>query len=104
MKERGFRDDEIYLWDRKDIKFFLSKHFLTSLGYHACNLHAKTIRVIPEGVERIQDHIAKGGKVVFACWHQRFFSDFFVPRIFGMKPCIMISQSRDGDQSERGRP
>ena len=71
--------------------------FSTSLGYHACNLHAKTIRVIPEGVERMQDHIAKGGTVVFACWHQRFFSGFFVPRIFGMNPCIMISQSRDGD-------
>jgi len=81
----------------KDIKFFLAKHFLTSLGYHACNLHAKTIRVIPEGIERVQDHIAKGGTVVFACWHQRFFSGFFVPRIFGMSPCIMISQSRDGD-------
>ena len=35
--------------------------------------------------------------VIFACWHQRFFSGFFVPRIFGMNPCIMISQSRDGD-------
>ncbi len=45
----------------------------------------------------MQDHIAKGGTVVFACWHQRFFSGFFVPRIFGMNPCIMISQSRDGD-------
>src|SRR5512136_1044800 len=81
----------------KDFKFFIAKHFLTSLGYHACSLHAKTITVIPEGIERIQDHIAKGGAVVFACWHQRFFSGFFVPRIFGMNPCIMISQSRDGD-------
>lgn len=81
----------------KDIKFFIAKNFLTSIGYHACNLHAKTIRVIPEGIEKIQDHIAKCGTVVFACWHQRFFSGFFVPRIFGMSPCIMISQSRDGD-------
>jgi hypothetical protein len=81
----------------KDIKFFIAKHLLTSLGYYACNLHAKTITVIPEGIERVQDHIAKGGMVIFACWHQRFFSGFFVPRIFGMNPCIMISQSRDGD-------
>jgi len=81
----------------KDLKFFIFKHCLTSPSYHVCNLHAKTIRVIPDGVERIQDHIAKGGTVVFACWHQRFFSGFFVPRIFGMNPCIMISQSRDGD-------
>ena len=81
----------------KDIKFFLARNFLTTLGYHACSLHAKTVRVIPEGIERVREHIAGGGTVVFACWHQRFFSGFFVPRIFGMNPCIMISQSRDGD-------
>ena len=81
----------------KDIKFFLARNFFTTLGYHACSLHAKTVRVIPEGIERVREHIAGGGTVVFACWHQRFFSGFFVPRIFGMNPCIMISQSRDGD-------
>ena len=81
----------------KEIKFFIIKNFLTSLAYHVCSLHAKTIRVIPEGIEMVQGHIAKGGTVVFACWHQRFFSGFFAPRIFGMNPCIMISQSRDGD-------
>jgi hypothetical protein len=81
----------------KDIKFFIAKNFLISLGYHICSLHAKTITVIPDGIERVQGHIAKGGTIIFACWHQRFFSGFFVPRIFGMNPCIMISQSRDGD-------
>jgi len=81
----------------KDIKFIIAKNFLISLGYHICSLHAKTISVIPDGIERVQGHIAKGGTIIFACWHQRFFSGFFVPRIFGMNPCIMISQSRDGD-------
>lgn len=81
----------------KDIKFFIAKNFFISLGYHVCRLHAKTITVIPDGIERVQGHIAKGGTIIFACWHQRFFSGFFVPRIFGMNPCIMISQSRDGD-------
>lgn len=81
----------------KDIKFFIAKNFLISLGYHICSLHAKTITIIPEGIEKVQDHIAKGGTVIFACWHQRFFTGFWVPRIFGMSPCIMISQSRDGD-------
>ena len=81
----------------KDIKFYIAKHFLITLGYWVCRLHASTIRVIPDGVERVRNHIAGGGTVIFACWHQRFFSGFFVPRIFGMTPCIMISQSRDGD-------
>ncbi|HTZ41394.1 MAG TPA: lysophospholipid acyltransferase family protein [Syntrophales bacterium] len=81
----------------KDIKFFVAKNCLITLGYCVCRLHASTIRVIPEGVARVQDHIANGGTVIFACWHQRFFSGFWVPKIFGMNPCIMISQSRDGD-------
>ena len=81
----------------KDIKFFIAKNFFISFGYHLCNLHAKTLTIVPDGIERIQNHIAGGGTIVFACWHQRFFSGFFVPRIFGMNPCIMISQSRDGD-------
>lgn len=81
----------------KDIKFFIARNFLTSLGYYGCTLHAKTLTVILEGAERLQDHVAKGGTVVFACWHQRFFSGFFAPRIFGMNPCIIISKSRDGD-------
>ncbi|HPV54870.1 MAG TPA: DUF374 domain-containing protein, partial [Syntrophales bacterium] len=81
----------------KDIKFFIAKNFLIRLGYWVCRLHAGTVTVIPEGIERVRDHIARGGTVIFACWHQRFFSGFWVPRIFGMNPCIMISQSRDGD-------
>jgi lysophospholipid acyltransferase (LPLAT)-like uncharacterized protein len=81
----------------KEIKFFIVKNFLTSLAYHVCNLHVKTLTIVTEGIERVQEHIARGGTVVFSCWHQRFFSGFFVPRIFGMNPCIMISQSRDGD-------
>jgi lysophospholipid acyltransferase (LPLAT)-like uncharacterized protein len=81
----------------KDLKFFIFKHCLALPAYHVCNLHAKTITVILEGVERIQDHIAGGGTVVVASWHQRFFGGFFVPRTLGINPCIMISQSRDGD-------
>jgi lysophospholipid acyltransferase (LPLAT)-like uncharacterized protein len=81
----------------KEIKFFIIKNFLTSLAYHVCSLHVKSLRIVTDGVERIQEHIGNGGTVVFSCWHQRFFSGFFAPRIFGMTPCIMISQSRDGD-------
>jgi lysophospholipid acyltransferase (LPLAT)-like uncharacterized protein len=81
----------------KDIKFFIAKHFLASLAYHFCSLHTRTLRIILEGVDRVQNHIAQGGTVIFAAWHQRFFSGFFAPRIFGMSLCVMISQSRDGD-------
>jgi lysophospholipid acyltransferase (LPLAT)-like uncharacterized protein len=81
----------------KEIKYFFIEHLLTRLAYWVVKLHASTIRVIPEGIEQVLDHIAKGETVIFACWHQRFFTGFWVPKIFGMHPCIMISQSRDGD-------
>ena len=42
-------------------------------------------------------HLENGGRVIISSWHQRFFGGFFLPRIFRWSPCIMISQSRDGD-------
>ncbi len=82
---------------RKEIKYYLLNNVLTSLAYHICNLHGKTTRTIIEGEEAIRDHIEKGGRVILAGWHQRFYGGFFVPPILKMTPCIMISASRDGD-------
>ncbi len=81
----------------KEIKYYLINNFLTSLAYQICNLHVKTTRITIEGEEIIREHVEKGGLVIFACWHQRFYGGFYVPRILKITPCIMISASRDGD-------
>ena len=44
------------------------------------------------------DHLAAGGAVVLCAWHQQFFSGIRHFRNYrAFNPCIMISQSRDGD-------
>ena len=81
----------------KEIKYYLLNNFLTSLAYHVCNLHVKTTPITIDGEEIIREHIQKGGMVIFASWHQRFYGGFYAPLILKMTPCIMISASRDGD-------
>ena len=81
----------------KEIKFFLLNHVLTSVIFFTLRIYAKTLRVQIEGEEKILEYLAREGTILFACWHQRLFGGFFVPRFFQWKPCIMISQSRDGD-------
>lgn len=81
----------------KDVKYLLLNKFLTSLIYHLFNLYAKTLRVQYDGIRTIQEYLNNGGRVIIASWHQRFFGGFFLPKIFKQSPCIMISQSRDGD-------
>ncbi|HRV43703.1 MAG TPA: lysophospholipid acyltransferase family protein [Smithellaceae bacterium] len=81
----------------KEIKYFFLNQVLTSTIFFLLSLYAKTLRVQIEGKERILDHLDRGGRVIFASWHQRLFGGFFVPKFFQWTPCIMISQSRDGD-------
>ncbi len=81
----------------KEIKYFLLNHVLTSVIFRILRLYAKTLRVQIEGEKKILEHLDRGGRVIFASWHQRLFGGFFVPQFFQWTPCIMISQSRDGD-------
>ena len=81
----------------KDIKFFLMLKLLTGPVYHFLNFYAKTIRLTFEGVEVPLNHLKNGGSVLIACWHQRFFGGFYFPGVYKLEPCIMISQSKDGD-------
>ncbi len=81
----------------KAIKYFLLNHVLTSVIFFILRLYAKTLRVQIEGKEAVLKHLDNGGRVIFASWHQRLFGGFFVPQFFHWTPCIMISQSRDGD-------
>ena len=81
----------------KEIKYFFLNTLLTSTIFYLLDLYTKTLRVRFEGTEKIQKHLEKGGRIIISSWHQRFFGGFFLPRIFKWSPCIMISQSRDGD-------
>ena len=81
----------------KEIKYFFLNTLLTSIIFYLLDLYTKTLRVRFEGTEKIQKHLEKGGRIIISSWHQRFFGGFFLPRIFRWSPCIMISQSRDGD-------
>jgi lysophospholipid acyltransferase (LPLAT)-like uncharacterized protein len=81
---------------KKETKYALLKKFILPT-YGFLNLYAKTIRLRVENDEVFMRHLASGGRVVFASWHQRFFGGFYIPRIYGLPHCIMISRSRDGD-------
>lgn len=85
------------MWTSKDIKFFFLNTVLSSLIFYVLNLYTRTLQVQFEGTERIQKHLDQGGRIIIASWHQRFFGGFFLPKIFKWSPCIMISQSRDGE-------
>jgi hypothetical protein len=81
----------------KQIKYLLINALFPNLLYYLFSMYAKTLRVTFEGEQKLQKHLEDGGKVVISSWHQKFFGGFYLPRIFAWSPCIMISQSRDGD-------
>lgn len=81
----------------KEIKYFLILRFLTSPAYYLLSLYAKTLRLTFQGDAAVLEHVKAGNRVLFACWHQRFFGGFYFPGLYRLKPCIMISRSRDGD-------
>jgi len=82
---------------KKEIKYLIIRHLLTSFSYYALALYAKTIKLRLENKEELREHLKNNGMVILCSWHQRFFGGFYLPRIFDESPCIMISQSRDGD-------
>ena len=82
---------------KKEIKYFIIRNLLTYFAYYALTLYAKTIKLKLENEEELREHLKNNGRVMMCSWHQRFFGGFYLPRIFDESPCIMISQSRDGD-------
>lgn len=82
---------------KKEIKYFLLLKLLIPVVYLLLNIYTKTLRLKVENVQEVLDHVKRGGRAIMASWHQRFFGGFFLPRALRMRPCIMISRSRDGD-------
>ena len=82
---------------KKDLKYFFIRHLLPSMIFHLLRLYVQTLRVQVENAEEFERHLEEGGRIVFAAWHQRLFVSFCYPRFAQLSPCLMISQSRDGD-------
>ncbi len=82
---------------KREIKYFLLNNILSPVIFFLLYIYTKTLRVKFEGTEKVREHLEYGGKVIISSWHQRFFGGFFLPKIFKGSPCIIISQSRDGD-------
>ena len=82
---------------KKEVKYYLVKDLLALPVYYFVKIYSHTLRIKLENAESYLEHLERGGRVVFACWHQRFFGGFYFPNLFGWHISIMISQSRDGD-------
>lgn len=82
---------------KKEIKYFLLLRLLTPVVYVFLKIYTSTLKLRVENVEEVLGHVKKGGQFIMASWHQRFFGGFFLPKALRMRPCIMISRSRDGD-------
>jgi len=81
----------------KEIKYFVLRRVLNHPACWFLHLYAKTLRLQFENIEPLLQHLENKGRLILACWHQRFFGGFYFPQAYQKFPCIMISQSRDGD-------
>lgn len=82
---------------KKELKYFFLLRLLIPLGYVFLKIYSSTLRLKIENKDEVIAFLNNGGRFVMASWHQRFFGGFFLPGALGLKPCIMISRSRDGD-------
>ncbi len=78
-------------------RMFRSKGVVWFL-YRLVRAYTCLLRIRVEGESPWQHHINQGGSVVLCVFHQQFFSLIrHFKRYEPFNPCIMISQSRDGD-------
>jgi len=82
---------------KKEIKYFLLLKLLPPVIYIFLKVYTGTLELKVENADAVLDHVKRGGRFIMASWHQRFFGGFFLPKALRMRPCIMISRSRDGD-------
>ena len=82
---------------KKEVKFFLIKNLLAYPIYYLLRIYSHTLRFKLENADSIIENFKNGNKIILASWHQRFFGGFYLPKLFGWKIPIMISQSQDGD-------
>ena len=80
------------------ISSFLTSEPFISFLYRFTRAYTWTFRLKVENEQEWMDYLNSGGAVLFCAWHQQFFSairHFQNYKVFN--PCIMISQSKDGE-------
>ena len=66
--------------------------------YHLIRAYSWTFRLQVVNDKPWQEHLRNGGRVLLCCWHQQFFAAIRPFKNYAnYHPCLMISQSKDGD-------
>lgn len=78
---------------------WLGNFFVLRFLAFALRAHARSLRLTVENEGPLQAHLAAGGRIVLASWHQRFYSGICYFSRYA--PVIMISESRDGEMIAR---
>ena len=74
------------------------KHGFLPCAYYFLRFYLSLLRVRVVGEEAAIEYLVKGGRIIVALWHQRFLGALaYVTKFRSLNPCVMISQSRDGD-------
>lgn len=77
---------------------FAIKYGLLALAYYIVRIYLSMIKIKMINEESALNHLAGGGKMIAAIWHQRIFIVMpYAIRFQRFRPSVMISQSRDGD-------
>lgn len=82
----------------KRIPYSLLGHGLTPVLYGALRVYLSVLRIHVEGERKFFEYLATERKAIAAVWHQRFLPALlYAAKYRDLRPCVMISQSRDGD-------
>jgi len=67
-------------------------------AYALIRSYSRTFRLHVEGEDCWRQHLADGGRLVFAAWHQQFFCAIRHFKTYAdLEPSLMISRSSDGE-------
>ena len=81
----------------KTDSLFSTELFISFL-YRFNRIYSGTFRLNIENEKEWMDYLKNGGAVLLCAWHQQFFSAIrHFQNYKGFRPCIMISQSNDGE-------
>ncbi len=76
----------------------LLRYGLISCAYYFLRVYLFFLRIGVIGEDMALQYVADDGRVIIALWHQRFLPALaYASRLRKFKPCVMISQSEDGD-------